>query len=161
MVEAARTCNDRLFRREPPTFLDAGNDRFSTLDPRVLHIHRTDTELLVLEQPFVMVRHIVFYQVGGTFDFADKIGLVSTGVEIAIPDLAIIFFADSVIALANVNRNMDVFGKVFDCQIDSIHGGPHSLSSAIVNSGSSTWMFLQPAAASILKLYRSSLPISS
>ena len=51
------------------------------------------------------------------------VGLVAADVEIAVADLAVVFLADGVVALADVGRDVHVFGQVGDRQIDGVDRG--------------------------------------
>ena len=95
----------------------------AALDLRVLHVHRADAELLVAEQSFVVVRHVVLDEIGRAFDLADQVGLVAAGVEIAVADLPVVFLADGVVALADVRRDMDVVRQALDREIDRVDRG--------------------------------------
>ena len=72
------------------------------------------------KQSFVVVRHVVLDEIGRAFDLADEIGLVAAGVEIAVPDLRVVFLADRVVALADVRRDMDVVGQALDRHVDGV-----------------------------------------
>src|ERR1700738_2913897 len=108
MIKAARAGDDRLFGREPSMHFDPVNHLLSGLDVWGLHVDGADAKLLVAEVLFVVRRHIVFDEIAVTIDLADKIGFVSSLVEIAVADLSIVVGPYCVIALADVNHDMNV-----------------------------------------------------
>ena len=110
VIKAARTGYDGLLRRQPTVGRDPVGDQLPALYIRKLHIDGADAELLVAEQSFVVRRHVVLDQIEVTIDPANKIGLVATSVEIAMPDLAVIVRSDGVIALADMYAHMHVVG---------------------------------------------------
>ena len=123
MVEAARTGYDGLLRRQPTMRCYPVGNQLPALDVRGLHIDGADAELFVAEQSLIVRGHVVFDQIEVAIDLANKIGLVATGVEIAMPDLAVVIGSDRVVALANMHAHMHVVGKIFDHRIDHINGG--------------------------------------
>ena len=59
-------------------------------------------------------------EIGGACDPAHLVGLVAADVEIAMADLAVIFLAHGVIALADMDGDMDVVGQALDGEIDGL-----------------------------------------
>jgi hypothetical protein len=70
-----------------------------------------------------MMRHVVFDQIGRASDVTDLIRLIASGIEIAMANLPIILFADRVITLTNMHRNMDLGRQAFDRRIDRLDRG--------------------------------------
>src|SRR3984893_3614439 len=103
---------------------NACGNGFTTLDLRVLHVDGADAELLVPQQPLEMRRHVVLDQKGGARNFADQISLIAANIEIAVADLRVVFLADSVIALTDMDRNMDGGGEPFNGGIDGLDRTP-------------------------------------
>jgi hypothetical protein len=112
-----------LLRCEPTEYLDAARHQFSRLDFGILHIDCTDAELPVAQSALVMMRHVVFDQIGRASDVTDLIRLIASGIEIAMANLPIILFADRVITLTNMHRNMDLGRQAFDRRIDRLDRG--------------------------------------
>ena len=54
--------------------------------------------------------------------FADQIRLVAAGVEISVPDLAVVIRPYRVIPLADMNQNGDVVRQTLDSEVDDVHG---------------------------------------
>ena len=135
------------------SFSNAVRDHLAALDLRILNVDRADAELFVAEAILVVMRHVVFDEVGCCVDLANQVSLVAADVEITMTDLRVVFFADGVVTLADVDGDMGVAVEVRDGEIDSIdRRGITSLSSAMVKSGSSIWICWQPASTSFLKL---------
>jgi hypothetical protein len=123
VIQAAGTGDDGLLRDQLAVSHDALRHEFAGFDFRILHIDGADAELLVAEQALIVVRHVVLDEQRRTFDSANLVGLVTAMVEIAVSDLAVIFLADRVIALANMHGHMDVRRQAFDCHVDGGNGG--------------------------------------
>ena len=70
-----------------------------------------------------MRRHVVFDQVAVALDLADKVGLVSPGVEVAVPDLAVIVRSDGIVSLADMHHDMDVVWQPLDGHVDDVNRG--------------------------------------
>ena len=104
MIKSARACHHRLFGGKPPIGFDAVSHLLSGLHVRVLHIDGADGKLLVAEQAFVVMRHVVLDEKGVAIDPADEIRLVAARIEIAVADLAVIVRTDRVIALADMDH---------------------------------------------------------
>ena len=122
MIEAARAGYDGLLRRQPTMCCDPVGDQLAAFDVRGLHIDGADAELLVAEQTLIVRRHIVFDEIEVAIDLANKIGLVTTSVEITMPDLSIVVGSDGIVALADMYAHMDVVRKIFDHLVDHIDG---------------------------------------
>ena len=101
---------------------DPLGDLLSRLDVRRLHVDRADAELLVAEQSFVVRRHVVFDQVRVAVDPADEVRLVASRVEVAVSDLTVVVWADGVVALADVNGDVDVVRNSLDGLVDDVDG---------------------------------------
>jgi hypothetical protein len=78
VIETARTSDDGLFRCEPSIGLDPIGYQLTCFDIGGLHIDRSDTKLLIAQQPLVMSGHIVLNQVRIAVDLANEIGLVAS-----------------------------------------------------------------------------------
>jgi hypothetical protein len=102
MIEAARTGYDGLLRRQPGMCCDPVGNQLPALDIWGLDIDSAYAELFITEQILIVRGHIVFDEIKVAIDLANKIGLVATGVEITMPDLAIVIGSDCVVALANM-----------------------------------------------------------
>ena len=90
-----------------------------------LDIDRADAELLVSEHAFKSICPVMLDKNRSAFDLADQVGLVAAGIKISMPDLPIIMRADRIVALADVDGHMDVFGKSLDRQIYCLDRGAH------------------------------------
>ena len=88
---------------------------------RSLHIDSADAELFVAKKAAVVRGHIVFDEIEIAFDLADEIGLVATGIEIAVPDLPVVVWSYGIVALANMHADMHVFGNIFDHLVDHVN----------------------------------------
>ena len=113
----------QLYRRKGD--IDHAIDDFSraiVLSPQDRAAHYYRAQLFVAKQTLIMRGHIVFDEIEVAIDLADKIGLVATGVKIAMPDLSIIIGSDRIIALANMYAYMHVVGEIFDHPVDHING---------------------------------------
>src|SRR5579871_1648726 len=102
MVEPARTCNDRLLRGEPLMRPDPIDDYRRRLDIRSLHIDRTHSELLVSQESFEFSYAVMLDQIGMAIHLANQVCLVAAGIEITMPDLAVIIRTNRIVALADV-----------------------------------------------------------
>ena len=120
VIKAARAGDYGLFRRQPFVLADARGNGFAAFDLGVLHVNRTDAELVISQQPFVMPRHIVFDQIRGRTDLADQIGLIAARIEIAMADLAIVVLADRVVALTDVGRGVNVPRQPLNRPVDGV-----------------------------------------
>src|ERR1700730_4086027 len=120
MIKAARAGDDRLFGRAPFMHFDPPNNYLPSLDVGVLHVDSADTKLLVPKVLFIVRRHIVFYEIAVTLDVANKISFVAPLVEIAVADLSIVVGPYCVIALADVNHDMNVSWQSVDRHVDRI-----------------------------------------
>src|ERR1700732_1217460 len=108
MVESARAGHDGLLRGKPSMGTYARDHGLAGFDLRILDIDRSDPDLPVTEQSFVMRRHVVLDQIRGTFDFANEVCLIAAIVEVSVADLSVIFLADRVVPLADVHRDVSV-----------------------------------------------------
>jgi len=96
---------------------DPLNHQLPGLDVWVLHVDSADTKLFVSKVLFVVRRHIVLDEIAVTLDVADKISFVAPLVEIAVADLSIVVGPYCVIALADVNHDMNVGWQSVDRQL--------------------------------------------
>src|SRR4029077_16698607 len=64
-------------------------------------------------------------QIGVAFDLANQVGIVAAGIKISMPNLPVIMRSYRIVSLADMHRNMNVFGKTFDRQIYCLDGAPH------------------------------------
>ena len=99
---------------------DPLNHQLPGLDVWVLHVDSADTKLFVSKVLFVVRRHIVLDEIAVTLDVADKISFVAPLVEIAVADLSIVVGPYCVIALADVNHDMNVGWQSVDRHVDRI-----------------------------------------
>ena len=100
-------------------------DYFARFDIWSLNIDRADAELLVPKEFPKGIGPIVLNQVRIAFDPADEICLIASRVKISMPNLTIIVRAYRVVTLADMDRNMNVLGQVFNCYIDCFDRDPH------------------------------------
>src|SRR5437868_2227599 len=125
MVEPACARNNRLFGREPSVGGYSFRDRFARFDIGILDIDRADPELLVPQQAIERISPVVLDHVGSALDLADQVCLIATGVEISMSNLPIIMRSDSVVPLAYMNGDMDVFRKSVDRLVHCLDSGSH------------------------------------
>ena len=81
-------------------------------DIRILHIDRPDAKLLIAKEPMKVRRHVMLDQERIAVDRGDDIRLVSAGIEIAMANLTIIIGTDGVVALADMNQDMNIVRQV-------------------------------------------------
>ena len=58
-------------------------------------------------------------------DLADQIGLVPSRIEIPMADLPIVIGPDRIVALADMQRDMDIFRQALDREIDGLDRAAH------------------------------------
>ena len=68
---------------------------------------------------------VVLDEIGMATDLADQIGLVPSGVEVPMADLSIVIGADRIIALADMQRDMDILRQALDGEIDGLDRTAH------------------------------------
>ena len=111
VIEPAGTRDEGLLGQEPFMRPDPFGDLLAGLHIRRLHVDGTDAELLVAEQAFIVIRHVMLDQIGVAIDPANKIGLVAAHIEIAVPDLTVVIGPHRIIALADVDEDMTSSGR--------------------------------------------------
>ena len=83
---------------------------FARFDIWRLNIDRADAELLVPEEFLKGIGPIMLDQVRIAFNLADEIGLITSCIEISVPNLTIIVRAYRVVTLADMDGNMNIRG---------------------------------------------------
>jgi hypothetical protein len=81
--------------------------------------------LLVPEEFPKGIGPIMLDQVRLAFDLADEIRLITSRIKISMPNLPIIVRAYRVVTLADMDRNMNILGQVFNCYINCFDRDPH------------------------------------
>ena len=117
MVEPTRAFDDGLLGSEPWVRSSSFCDYFARFDIWSLNIDRADAELLVPEEFPKGIGPIMLDQVRLAFDLADEIRLITSRIKISVPNLPIIVRAYRVVTLADMDRNMNILGQVFNCYI--------------------------------------------
>src|SRR6185437_7521079 len=160
VIEAAGASDQGLFWREPPVGLDPIGDELGRLDVRRLDIDGADAELLVPEQALIMARHVVLDEEAVAFDPAGEVRLVSSHVEVAVTDLAVVVEPYGVVPWQIWTSTRMSSGRSSIAMLMTSTAAATSASSAGVKYGSSICRCLQPASASLMKFHRRSLPMS-
>lgn len=102
---------------------DAVSNSFAGLNIRCLNVDGSNPQLSIPQVTLKVRGHIMLDQIGIAFDPANQVRLVAPFIEIAVTDLAVVIWANRIVALANMDGHMNVVGNIFDDQIDHIYRG--------------------------------------